>query len=70
MAVNRKSYKGEVICKCGDTMKAVGWSAHEGHIWICPSCGNKKFEFYPNKIIYSDTSAPKGRKKREKKKTV
>jgi predicted nucleic acid-binding Zn-ribbon protein len=51
-------------------MKAVGWSEHEGHIWICSSCGKKKFEFHPNKIIYSDTSAPRGRKKRAKKEAM
>lgn len=70
MGENKKSYKGEVICKCGATMKAVGWSEHEGHIWICSSCGKKKFEFHPNKIIYSDTSEPRGRKKRAKKEAV
>ena len=66
---NLKSYKGEIICKkCGTEMIAKGWSASEGHIWICPQCKTKKFEFNPTKgeVIYSDTDAPRKRKKKGK----
>lgn len=50
-----KSYKGTIICKwCKTEMVAKGWSASEGHIWVCPKCKAKKFEFNHTKgeVIY------------------
>jgi len=62
-----KSYKGEILCKwCKTEMAAKGWSASEGHIWICPKCKAKKFEFNPTKgeVIYTDKSEPRKRKRK------
>ena len=62
-----KSYDGEIICKwCRTEMNARGWSADVGHIWICPKCKAKKFEFEGKKseVIYKDTDAPRKRKRK------
>lgn len=60
-----KSYDGEIVCKwCKTEMVAKGWSASEGHIWVCPNCKARKFEFDPKKgeVIYTDNSAPRKRR--------
>ncbi len=62
-----KSYQGEVVCKhCGAEMVAKGWSLELGHIWVCPDCGTKKFEFDRKKseVIYTDNSEPRKRRRK------
>lgn len=57
-----KSYDGGIVCKwCKTEMVAKGWSASEGHIWVCPNCKARKFEFDPKKgeVIYTDNSEPR-----------